>query len=98
MIEASLITAAISALDRAGLLVLFNQKSLTSGFGFNYIYLFLFMIDFGLTFHIPEFREAKLKLKIFSEVYLLVSTVDRVSYLPTVPVELWFITFDWFID
>lgn len=56
------------------------------------------MIDFGLTFHIPEFHEAKLKLKIFSEVYLLVSTVDRVSYLPTVPVELWFITFDWFID
>lgn len=38
------------------------------------------MIDFGLTFHIPEFREAKLKLKIFSEVYLLVSTVDRVSH------------------
>lgn len=56
------------------------------------------MIDFGLTFHIPEIREAKLKLKIFSEVYLPVSTVDRVSHLPTVPVELWFITFDWFID
>lgn len=94
MIEASLITAAISALDRAGLLVLFNHdmhsglwpsKILNKWIRFQ---LYLFMIDFGLTFHIPEFREAKLKLKIFSEVYLLVSTVDRVSYLPTVPVEL----------
>lgn len=65
MIEASLITAAISALHRAGLLVLFNHdmhggfchhKSLTRGFSFNYIYLFLFTIDFGLAFHIPEFR------------------------------------------